>query len=104
MLEKQPSVSNITAAFGKHSIIIKLRKDNEANKPGTELAAASTSLPSDASLLNPRYNTTRTCSSTASTKLFEQIYFVFNEIRLCDCNAYKKGGLGVGEFKSAGIS
>ena len=104
MLEKQPSVSNIAAAFGKHSLIIKLKKDNEADKPGTELAAASISPPSDESLLNPRSSTTRTCSSTGNTKLFEQICFVFNEIRLCDSNGYKKGGWGVCEFNSPGIS
>ena len=87
-------------AFGKHSLINKLKKDNEADKPGTEVASASTLLPSDATLLNPR--STRTRSSTRNTKQFEQICFVCNEIRPCDSNAYNEGKLGVCKFKSAG--
>ena len=36
MIEKQPSVSNISVEIV--SIIIKLMKENEADKPGTEAA------------------------------------------------------------------
>ena len=77
-------------------------KDNKVDKPGTEAAAASTSLQSDTSLLSPRSSTTRTRSCTGNTKQFEQICFVCNEIRPCDSNAYNEDELGVCEFKSAG--
>ena len=88
-------------AFGKHSLINKLKKGNEADKPGAEVASASTLLPSDATLLSPRSSTTRTRSSSRNTKQFEQICFVCNEIRPWDSNAYNEGKLGVCKFKSA---
>ena len=59
---------NCWLAFGRHSLINKLKKDNEADKPGAEAGAALTSLPSDASLVNPRSSTTRTHSRTGNTK------------------------------------
>ena len=99
---KQHCIGNCHPAFGRHSLINKLKKDNEADKSGTEAAAAPTSLPSDASLLSPRSSTTRSHSSTGSRKQFEQICFVCNEIRPCDPNAYNESGLGVCELKSAG--
>ena len=37
-----------------------------------------------------------------NTKQFEQICFVYNEIRLCDSNVHNKGKWVVCEFKSAG--
>ena len=79
-----------------------MKKDNEVDKSGTEAAAASMSLPSNASLLSPRSSTTRTHSSTGNTKQFKQICFAYNEIRPCDSNAHNESELGVCEFKSAG--
>lgn len=67
------------AGFWETSINI-LKKNNEANKLVAEAAAAS--------MLSPRFSTTRTCSS--------------NEIRRCHWNIYNVGGSGVYEFKSAG--
>ena len=93
---------NCCPAFGRQSIINKFKKDNEADKRGTEAAAASTLIPLDSSLWNARSSTTRTCSSTGNTKQFERICFVCNEIPSCNSNAYNEGGLGLGEFKSAG--
>ena len=61
-----------------HSLINKLKKDNVTNKPGTEAAAASTSFPSDYSLLIPRSSTTRTRSSNGNESQFEQICFICN--------------------------
>lgn len=52
-------------------------------------------------MLSQRFSITRTCLSTRNTKQFEQVCFVFNEIRPCDSNAYNKRRLGVCEFKSA---
>ena len=99
---KQHCSGNCCPAFERHSSINKLKKDNEADKLGTEAAAASTLLPSDASLLGPRSSTTTTHSSTGNRKLFEQICFVYNEIRPCNSTAYNEGELRVCEFKSAG--
>ena len=90
------------SAFGRHSLINKLKTDNEVDKLGAEAATASKSLPSDSSLLSPRSSTTRTRSSTGNTKQFEQICSVCNEICPCDSNAYNESGWGVSEFKSAG--
>ena len=45
-----------------------------------------------ASLLSLRSSTTRIRSSTGNAKQFEHIYFVYNEICLCNSNAYNKGG------------
>ena len=87
--------------FGRHSLINKLKKDNEADKPDAEAAAASTLLPSDASLVNPRSSATITRSDIGNIKLFEEICFVSNEIHLCNSNAYNKGRWGVCEYKSA---
>ena len=89
-------------AFERHSLINELKKDNEADKPGSEAAAASTLLPLDESLLSPRPSTTRTHCSTGNTKQFEQISFACNEICPCGFNAYNEIELGVCEFKSAG--
>ena len=75
-------------AFGRHSLINKLKKDNEADKPGTEAAVASTSFPLDAPFLSGKSSTTRNHSSTGNTKQFEQICFICNKIRPCDCSAY----------------
>ena len=73
---KQYHSGNCCPAFGRHSLINKLKKDNEADKHGMEAAAASTSLPLDASLVSLRSSTTRTHSSTGNTKQFEQICFI----------------------------
>ena len=75
-------------AFGRHSLINKLKKDNEADKPGTEAAVASTSFPLDAPFLSGKSSTTRNHSSTGNAKQFEQICFICNKIRPCDCSAY----------------
>ena len=55
---KQYRSANCRPAFGRHSLINKLKKDNEAYKPGAGAAAALTSLPSDACLLSLRSSTT----------------------------------------------
>ena len=98
-------------AFGRHSLINKLKKDNEADKPGTEAAVVSTSFPLDVPFLSGRSSATRNHSSTGNTKQFwinwykfrtEQICFICNKIRPCDCSAYNDNELGVCEFKSAG--
>ena len=100
---KQYHSGNCCPAFGRHSLINKLKKDNEADKHGTEAAAASTSLRLDGSLVSLRSSTTRTHSSTGNTKQFEQIFVLFcSEIRPCDSSPYNKGGWGVCKFKSAG--
>ena len=65
---KQNRSRSCRLAFGRHSLINKLKKDNEADKPGAEAGAALTSLPSDASLVSPRSSTTRTHSRTGNTK------------------------------------
>ena len=88
--------------FGRHSLINKMKKGNVVDKPGVEAAAASKSLPSNASLLSSRSSTTRTHSSTGNTKEFRQICFSCNEIRTCNSNGYNKGELGACEFKSSG--
>ena len=88
--------------FGRHSLIRRhwnlgfgnwwiwktQKKDNEADTPGAEAAAASKLIPSYSSLLSPRSSTTRTHSSTENTKQFERICFFCNEIRPCDSNSY----------------
>ena len=99
---KQHGSGHCRLAFGGHPLINKLKKDNEADKSGTEAAAASTSFPSDASVLSARSSTTRTCSTTGNIKQCEQICFVCNEIRPCDSSAYNGCELGVCEFKSVG--
>ena len=68
---KQHGSGYYRPAFRRHTIINKLMKDNEADKPGIETAAASTLLPSDASLLRSRSSTTTTRSSAGNTKQFE---------------------------------
>ena len=55
---------NCRPDFGRHSLINKLKMNNEVDKPGAEAAAASTWFLSDASLLCSRSSTTRTRSST----------------------------------------
>ena len=99
---KQYHSGNCCPAFGRHSLINKLKKDNEADKHGMEAAAASTSLPLDASLVSLRSSTTRTHSSTGNTKQFEQICLFCGEICPCNSSPYNKGGCGVCKFKSAG--
>ena len=42
---KQHQSRNCCPALGRHSLVNKLKKDNEAEKPGAEAATASTSLP-----------------------------------------------------------
>ena len=74
-------------------IVVYKLKENEADKSGTEAAAASTSLPSDAFLLGLRSSTVRTHSSTENTKQFEEICFPSNKIRPCDSSPYNKGEL-----------
>ena len=83
---------NCWLAFGRHSLINKLKKGNEADKPSTEAA----------SFLSPKSRTIRTCSSTGNTKQIEQICFVCNEIHPCYSNAYNEGGWVICELKSAG--
>ena len=61
---KQYRSGKFRPTFGRHSLINKLKKDKEADKSGTETAAASMSLPSDVSLLRSRSSTTRTHSSS----------------------------------------
>ena len=89
-------------AFGTHSLINQLKKDNEADKASTKAATGSTSLRSDTSLLSSRSSTNRTHSRTGNTKEFEQICSACNEICPCDSHAQEEGALGVCEFKSAG--
>ena len=98
---KQYLSRNCRPTFERHSLINKLKKDNETDLPGAEAATTLTSLPLDASLLSLRSSTTRTQSSTGNTKQFEQIYLTCNKICPCDSNAYNEGGWGVCEFKSA---
>ena len=57
---KQYHSRNCFPVFARHSIINKLKKGNAPDKPAVEAAAASTSLPSDASLLSSKSSTTRT--------------------------------------------
>ena len=97
---KQHRSGHCRPAFGSHSLFNKLKNDNGADKPGTEAAAASTLLPLNTSLLNPRSNKTRTHSSTGNTKKFEQICFPSHEKCPCDSHAYNEDELGVCEFKS----
>ena len=99
---KQHQSRNCSPVLGRHSLVNKLKKDNKAEKPGAEAAAASTSLPSDACLLSPRTTTTRTHSSTRNTKQFKQICFACNEINPCHSSAYNEGEFGICEYKSAG--
>ena len=101
VFSKRHRSGNCRPAFGRHSLINKLKKDNEADKSGTEAATASTSIPLDVSLLSPRSSTTRTPASTGNTKQFEQICFGYTEICPCGTNAYHEGKFGVCEFKSA---
>ena len=90
MIEKQHRSENCRLPFG---LLINKLKKNKADKSGTEAAAASTSLPSDAFLLGLRSSTIRTNSSTENTKQFEQICFPSNEIRPYNSSPYNKGEL-----------
>ena len=94
---KEDRSGNWRASFGRHSVINKLKKNNEANKLGTETAAASTLLPWDAYLFSPRSSTIITHLSNGNTKQFEKICFVSNYIRPYDSTAYNNGELGVCE-------
>ena len=76
---KQSRSGKCCSAFARHSLINKLKKDNEADKPGTEGAAASMLLPSDASLLSGRSSPTTTHSSNRNKKQFEKICFIYNK-------------------------
>ena len=55
---KQYCSANCRPAFGRHSLINKLKKDNEAYKPWAGAAGALKLLPSDACLLSLRSSTT----------------------------------------------
>ena len=87
--------ANCRPAFGKLSLIDRLKKDNEVDNPSME-ATTSTSILSDPPLLSPK----STRSSTGNTKQFQRIC-VCDVIRPCDSNTYNEGGLGVCEFTSA---
>ena len=52
---KQNRSENCYLTFGRYSLINKMKKDNEADKSGTEVAAASTLLPLDPSFVSPRH-------------------------------------------------
>ena len=58
------------STFARHSFINKLKKGNVVIKSGVEAAAASKSLPSNASLLSSISSTTETHSRTGNTKEF----------------------------------
>ena len=86
---------NCILAFGIPALINKMKKDNKVGESSVEAAAASTSIPS-ASLLRPRSSTARTTrSSNENTKQFQQICFVYNEIRPYNSIACNKGVWGV---------
>ena len=76
---KHYSSRNGLPDFGRHSLGNKVKKDNEADKPGAEAAGVSTSLQSDASLLSSRSSTARTHSRTGNTNEFAQICFTRSE-------------------------
>ena len=52
---KQHHSENCYLTFGRYSLINKMKKDNEADRSGTEAAAVSALLPLDPSLMSPKH-------------------------------------------------
>ena len=87
---KQNHSRNCHPAFGRQSVMNKLKKDNDADQHSIEATGASTLLPWDASLMSSISSTSRNHSSTGNTKQFEKNCFAYNKIRLCDFNHFSE--------------
>ena len=93
------------ANFGKKSLLEKLQKIYITDSEG----ATCSSFLNDSFEIRggadpphpPLITSPRTRSTTGNTTQFAQICFICNEIRSCDVNKFREGGLGVCEFESA---